>query len=160
VALPLIRSTARVVPVLGLVVLVACSEEPPSENCPARAAFHVVVRAAQGPVPSQTAISIDHGGGTEEFRLDEALKTELLFCEALYADTDAGLEAGATIDAGKSEVLSVSCDLWTQAATEVTVKAPGYPLLERQLAVETADGCIETQQVELLLDASDGAIED
>jgi hypothetical protein len=135
-------------------VLAGCSEDPPSEDCPARAAFHVVVRAAQGPLPTQTAISIDHGGGSEVFRLDVAMETEILLCEPMYAD------AGAA-DAGKSEVLSLACDLWTQGATDVTVNAPGYPLLERALAVETADdGCIQTQEIELLLDAGDGATED
>lgn len=140
---------------LALGVLAGCSEDPPPEDCPARAAFHVVVRAAQGPLPTQTAISIDHGGGTEEFRLDQPLEPEILFCEPSYSD--AGV---VDADAGKSEVLSVGCDLWTRGTTDVTVKAPGYPLLERQLAVETTDGCIQTQQVELLLDASDGATED
>jgi hypothetical protein len=59
--------------------------------------------------------------------------------------------------ASGDDVLSLSCDLWTQGATAVTVTAPGYPLLEKQLEVETESGCIRTVDVELLLDAGDAA---
>lgn len=132
----------------------ACAEEEPKEDCPARAAFHVVVRARSGPVPTQTAITVDHGGGSEEFRLDVPMKTEILFCKPMYDGDDGGP------DAGKIDVESVTCDLWTQGATDVTVEAPGYPLLERELEVETDDGCIQTVNVELLLDVGDAGNKD
>jgi hypothetical protein len=128
-----------------------CSEEEPMENCPARAAFHVVVRAQGAPLPDQTQIKVDHGAGSEEFQLDAPNRSpEILFCEPVSAD--AGVDAG-----GSDDVLSLACDLWTQGATAVTVTAPGYPLLEEELEVETESGCIQTVDVELLLDAGDAA---
>jgi hypothetical protein len=136
--------------VLLLAGALGCSEEEPKEDCPARAAFHVVVRAEGAVLPGETLITVDHGAGTEEYRLDApSTAPEILFCEPLW------LDAGA--DAASTDASSVSCELWTQGATEVTVSAPGYPPLEKQLEVETEDGCIRTVHVELLLDAGDAA---
>lgn len=131
-------------------VVLGCSEDDPKEACAARAAFHVVVHADGAALPAATLITVDHGAGTEEFRLDSPSNSpEVLFCDPLYADAD------AASDASTADVSSLSCELWTQGATEVKVSAPGYPLVERQLEVETEDGCIRTVHVDLLLDAGD-----
>lgn len=113
------------------------------------------MRANPGPLPVQTAITVAHGGGSEEYRLDAMMETEILFCEPMYETPDASADAGAS-----QPVRGVSCELWTQGATAVTVDAPGYPLLEKELAVETEQGCIQTVPVEMLLAAGDAATED
>lgn len=97
-----------------------------------------------GALPDATSIRIDHGGGSEEYRLGAAGHNEILLCQVAYPDAQA---SGAT---------ELACDLWTQSATDVTVTAPGYPPLARTLAVEVKDGCIHTLNVELLLDPGDG----
>jgi hypothetical protein len=135
----------------GLLALCAlliggCADEEPRPDCPARAAFEIVVRAADGPLPRQTAITVGHNGGTEAFRLDSGDQGEVVFCDAVYAG-----------DGGNDDVVAIACDLWTRSLTSVEVKAPGYPPLERELQLETEDGCIETQSVELLLDSGDGS---
>jgi hypothetical protein len=121
----------------------ACSSDPPNApTCPARAAFHLVVRASDGPLPVETAIKIEHGGASEEeFRLDRPdAKPEVLYCTPGRAD------------AAPDKVVEVACDLWTQAETRVTVTAPGYTELVTNLEVESSGRCIETSRVELALE--------
>jgi hypothetical protein len=142
---PLTSELWRVVALGLLLPLAGCAEDGPRPDCPARAAFEIVVRASSGPLPSQTAIVVDHSGGTEEYRLDAPHKREIVLCEALRADS--GAEAGAADD-----VLAVACELWTRSLTSVEVRAPGYAPLARELELETEAGCISTQAVELLLD--------
>ena len=131
-----------------------CSEDVKPRGCPARAAFHVSVRAVDGPLPRETTIDVEHGGGSEKYSIDAAgIKNEILVCEEVHAAEPDASDAGSS----ESEVVEISCDLWTQGATDVRVTAPGYPEIEKQLAVETDDGCITTLSVELTLDPCDGA---
>jgi hypothetical protein len=138
---------------LGGLWIAGCAEETPRTDCPARAAFELVVRAPNGPLPRQTTITVGHSGGMEQYRLDAQEKREVVLCEELRAD--AGDDAG-----GAGDVLSVYCELWTRSLTTVEVKAPGYAPLERQLPLETQESCIHTQSIELLLDPGDGSPSD
>jgi hypothetical protein len=138
----------RLLVALAVVVCGCSGESTPEPTCPARAAFRVVVRAADGPLPGKTAIKIEHGGTSqEEYRLDEPdAKGEVMFCKPTSVEDGSG-----------PDVLEVACDLWTQAETRLTVTAPGYPSLARKLAVETQGRCIATSEVELALDKGDGS---
>lgn len=102
-----------------------CSSSPPSgPDCPGpRAAFHVTITAKNGPLPSDTVVQVEYGGGSEKYDLAAPpAQPEIMFCHPSQADagasdsgsagsggggsTDAAIEAGhadAAIEAGHAD---------------------------------------------------------
>lgn len=133
---------------LGLLAL-ACSngdgDDP--KDCKLVAAFELTVRAVPGPLPADTTLEVQYGGGTETFRLDQGVQTqEVVLCDETAKD------AGAA-DGGVAEV---HCRLWTQGAAKVTVTASGYPTVEETLEAKAQGKCIQTVPVEIVLGDADG----
>lgn len=124
----------------------ACSSETPPEDCSAKAAFQLSVRAYAGSLPPDTRLTVKYGGGEETYALSDLVHDE----EAVLCDAE-GLDSG---DGGS--VSRLVCALWTQGAATVTIEASGYPSLERTLEAEAKNDCIETVPVDLVLGEEDG----
>jgi hypothetical protein len=132
--------------VLASGLCVACSSDPPPEDCSAKAAFQLSVRAHVGTLPPDTRLTVKYGGGEETYALSDLKHDE----EAVLCDVE-GVDSG---DGGGS-VSRLVCALWTQGAATVTIEASGYPNLERELKAEAKNDCIETVPVELVLGGED-----
>lgn len=149
-------------------VSAGCSSSPPSSpTCPGpRAAFHVIITAKNGPLPSDTVVKVAYGGGIEEYDLASPPdQPEVVFCTKVDADagagsgaTDGGVNDAGTPDAGSGPVAALSCDLWTNAAATINIQGSGYPVLEQQLEAEKDDCGIKTVDYSLVLGAGDGGI--
>lgn len=116
-------------------------------------AFRVLLTAADGPLPPDTALVVRHGAGTVEFHLDDPhSSSHVLFCG------DPARDGGSIApgDAGPLEVLL--CELWTGGAAHVTVTATGYPTLDDDLAPKLESSCLRTKDVELTLERSDAGL--
>jgi hypothetical protein len=103
--------------------------------------FVMTVTVADGPLPSDTHLTVRYGGSqTEEYAVggDAGTTRERVFC----SDTPAGDAA----------VASVTCELYTGQAAEVTIEASGYAPLVQVLSLERTDErCIVTQTVPIQL---------
>jgi hypothetical protein len=124
-------------------------------------AFRVLLSAADGPLPWDTSLEVLHGTGIEEFRLDQPHpNSEVLFCRD--ATRDGGwvepLDAAGGSDAGSGPqpVEALLCELWTDGPADITVSATGYPTVDRTLHAKSETGCIQTVDVELMLERGDG----
>jgi hypothetical protein len=133
--------------VLTCCLALACSSEP-KEDCTAKAAFHLSVRAHSGELPADTRLTVKYGGGEETYSLADLKHDE----EAVLCDAE-GADAG---DGGK--VSRLVCALWTQGVATVTLEASGYDDVERTLEAEAKNDCIQTVPVELVLGDEDGGI--
>lgn len=150
--------------VLALFAGSACTNSPPSgPNCPGpRAAFHVTITAKNGPLPPDTVVKVEYGGGSEEYSLaSPPPQPEVVFCDPIDADAgtganDGGSDAAGTTDAGTGPVMALSCKLWTNAAATIDVQGSGYPLLEQQLQAQKDDCGIKTVEYALVLGETDG----
>jgi hypothetical protein len=139
-----------VVVLAGACALVACSSSPP-DDCPkARAAFHVELRAPDGPLPSDTSLEVTYGGLSERYDLaSPPAQPSVVFCTPEYAD-------GGVDDGGAGPVEALICDFWTQAAATVVVSAPPYDVLTQDLEPKT-DACgVKTVDYPLTLQRGDG----
>ncbi len=130
-------------------------------DCPGpRAAFHVTITAKNGPLPPDTVVTVNYGGGSEEYDLaSPPAQPEVVFCDQVKADagtgaSDSGSDA-ATADAGSGKVMALSCKLWTNAAATIDIQGSGYPLLEQQLQAEKDDCGIKTVEYALVLGETD-----
>jgi len=136
----------------GLVVLMgaaalgtACSSDDGNQDpCTIEAAFQLTVRTVSGALPSDTLLSVQYGGGVEEFHLDGS-NGDL---KVVLCDVDA--------DAASQDVLS--CKLWTQGAATVTVTASGFPQVQRELEAKKKGECFQTVPVEVVLGDEDAGI--
>ncbi len=126
-------------------LIVGCSSNPPNDQqCAAKAAFQLSLSAYMSSLPADTSITVKYGGGEETYALSDPVhKEEAVLCDANRADADAG------------DVLGLVCALWTQGAATVTVKASGYPDMERALEAEAKNECIQTVPVDLVLGGED-----
>lgn len=117
------------------------------EDCKLVAAFDLTVRAVPGPLPQDTTLEVQYGGGTETFRVDQGVQAqEVVLCDDTKKDASAG-------DGG---VPQVHCKLWTQGAAKVTVTATGYSPVEEALEAKAKGKCIQTVPIEILLGDPDG----
>jgi len=125
-----------------------CPEED-TKPCDAPVmAFRVTLNAADGPLPPDTGLLVRHGTGNAEYHLQGLRSgTNVLFC----GDRDGGqIDPN---DAGKLDVLV--CELWTDGAAHVTVRAKGYLTLDEQLDAKLESGCLQTRDVQLTLERGD-----
>jgi hypothetical protein len=141
----MILSSRILCSVLACALALACSSEP-KEECTAKAAFHLSVRAYSGSLPADTRLTVKYGGGEETYSLADLKHDE----EAVLCDAE-GLDAG---DGGS--VSRLVCALWTQGVATVTLEAKGYDDVERTLEAEAENDCIQTVPVELVLGDEDG----
>jgi hypothetical protein len=137
--------SVAVLSVLASIGLLGCGSEP-KEECTARAAFQLSVRAHSGHLPPDTKLTVKYGGGEETYSLADLTHDE----EAVLCDAE-GADAG---DGGT--VSRLVCALWTQGVASVTIEASGYDDVERTLEAEAENDCIRTVPVELVLGDQDG----
>lgn len=112
------------------------------KDCKVVAAFDLTLRAAVGPLPPDTTIDVQYGGGIESYRVETGMQSQ----EVVLCDDDAA-------DAGY--VTRVHCKLWTQGAATVKVTASGYPAIEQTLEAKAQGTCIQTVPVEIVLGDQD-----
>lgn len=123
----------------------ACSgddgDDPP--QCAVQPAFDLTVNAVSGALPADTEILVEYGGAKESYRLDTGdAGQEVVLCK------EHGTDGG---DAGKA-VTSVTCKLWTQATSTVTVSGGGFPTVTEDLKPKYDDDkCLETVPVSIAL---------
>lgn len=132
---------------LALLVPAACEDEPspPGEGgggageggcapLPPTALYTLVIRAEEGPLPSDTTLEVRWSAGDEPvFVLDDQ-------------STHLTLEDGSNVvcdvpDTPKPE--SLTCELWTSGATEVEVTATGYDDHVETLTPDKMEDCDE-----------------
>jgi hypothetical protein len=124
---------------------VACGPDPkPDVPCDGPT-FDLSVRAASGPLPSDTRLNVRYGGNHdgESYALGEARTAQAVFC----TDTSA--------DGGAAGVTSIDCRLYTQGPARLDVTATGYePIVERDLTLtDEKSRCVPIEVVlEPLLD--------
>ncbi|HEY6557083.1 MAG TPA: hypothetical protein VI072_07405 [Polyangiaceae bacterium] len=140
---------------IGLAALTAgCTKDPEYEECIGdRPAFLVRVSARAESLPDDTRLKVQYGAGEEEYLLEQPPDApEVVFCTLLSRQVDAGsmieVEAGAPVQ----ELL---CELWTQGAATLTVRATGYPAQELNLRAERNECGIETVDYHVVLERAD-----
>jgi hypothetical protein len=139
--------------------------DPENSPCPGpQPAFRLEVRRASGEaLPGDTSVEvIFDGSGQETFSLAApAASLQVTFCGVVPAGAEP--DAGA-IDAGDSNdtagVRSIRCDLWTNGAAKVTVKASGLRTESRELEAHTNTcGVVTTpSEIALALPSLDGGL--
>ena len=128
--------TIRVVPFLPLafsaslaMALCSCSSSSDCSDPPrTHATFRLTVDAEGLPLPHDLRIIVHSGSGFEEYDLAAPNQApQLVFCtvdSGEVGSADASDDQNTPPDAGSLEVV---CDLWTDGAATVEVKASGYP---------------------------------
>lgn len=130
----------------------ACSPDTAPSGCPPpHPTFHLTIDCMEGPVPDDVTVSVVYGGGVEEFDAKSPADTpKSVFC-TLHYDHPGDASAGA----GGASISKVECELWTDGAATVTVKASGYPDLERSLSAQR-DACgLVTTEAQMTLEHGD-----
>jgi hypothetical protein len=126
----------------------SCNDDPVEPaNCGDTPDFIVIVSALDAPLPLDTVVSVEYGGtGTEEYRIPDDGKHQVLFCEP--SDRDGNPVEAAGGHGGESVALpsaggqggaggrprqlfeALRCELWTRGPATVTVTTKVYPLPE------------------------------
>lgn len=137
-------------------VLGGCSsDDAGSERCPpahSHPTFRLRVRAATGPLPPDVRITVKYGSGVEEFdATSPPVDPQAVFCQFERSDSDA-LEGGHRRGDRPQAVL---CELWTDGAARVHVRASGYEDIERDLVPETDRCGLVLTVEELVLERQD-----
>lgn len=138
-------------------LLGACtpSEEPGS--CPDEVppTFSITVRADEGPLPADTVLTLQYGGGVETYDLAEpGTEHSVMFCDpepAAHGVGGAGGAAGAGGAPASSTTEALRCDVWVEGAATIRVSGGEYPDLSQELQGEANDCGPETVQEELIL---------
>ncbi len=133
--------------ILGALIgalLGACSNEtPPDSNCPlAHPSFRLTVDADGQQLPHDVRITVRYGGtGTEDFIAAHPNQSpKIVFCDAQGPEAgpaDASDDHAAGSGDGYDQIV---CDLWTDGAATVEIRASGYPMTTRDLSANT-DAC-------------------
>ena len=99
---------------------------------------------------------VDHGAGEVVFDLDgDCLISDVLYCSPRNRGCEDQEDAGPDGSTGAQPVESLVCELWTDGAAQVTVTASSYPMLAKTLVAKSNGTCIETVDVELMLERGD-----
>jgi hypothetical protein len=131
-----------------------CSKDPQYDECTVvRPAFRVRVSARAESLPGDTRLQVQYGAGKEEYLLEQPPEEpDVVFCTLLSREVDAGsmieVEAGAPVQ----ELL---CELWTQGAATLTVRAAGYPTQELSLRADRNECGFETVDYGVMLERAD-----
>ncbi len=111
-------------------------------------AFRVTLTAADGPLPPGMELIVDHGTGEAKYHPGDPPSSQVLFCENRLAD-------GGPVDPDAGVYPALVCELWTDGAAHVTVRAEGYLTLDEQLDAKLESGCLKTRDVQLTLERGD-----
>jgi hypothetical protein len=87
--------------VLSAVLAPSCGPDAPPLECPEpHPSFDVLIVAKDGPLPSDTLVTVAYGGGSEEYRADAPGPKQVVFCEPTTADGGALPPMGAGGESG------------------------------------------------------------
>ena len=142
---------------LGMVLLSACQPEEEPASCPDESPppFFITVRANDGPLPSDTVLTLHYGGGVEIYDLAEPdTQQSVLRCDpepAVHGVGGAGGAAGAGGAPASSATESLTCELWIEGAATLRVSGGEYPDLSQELQGETNECGAVTVEAELIL---------
>jgi hypothetical protein len=149
-------------------LLVACKEDPPTPPDCSGPDFDVVITALDAPLPADTLVSVEYGGGEmEEYSPTEQPECHVLFCSpsdregnpvghggqcssgfdglgGAGGETSGG--AGGKASGGLLEGLR--CKLWTDGPATVTVRTSMYPIKPVPLSAKTGK-CTVSAEIEL-----------
>lgn len=146
------RVGARVALVGALALLTACQPTEPSV-CSGEVPpppFTVTVRAADGPLPTDTLLTLAYGAGMEEFALEAPpIDPMVMFCEPKGTSGAAGA-AGAGGEAATTTEALV-CNLYVEGAATLWVTGGDYPELVEELQGEANECGPENVEAELVL---------
>jgi len=119
-------------------LLTACSAKDDPAQCPApHPTFRLTVEAGGKPLPWELEVEVKYGGGVEVYdAAHPSIAMQVLDCKPVI-DADAGADASSS---DKGHLVRLVCDLWTDGAATVKVRAEGYPEQELELSA-TADDC-------------------
>ena len=124
-------------------------------------AFRVLLIAPEAPLPDNTALTVEHGTGTEVFLIAQPFpSSDVVFCCLSTREGECVEPPDASAYDGGSDAPPVEglfCELWTDGPADVTVEARGYPELKRNLEARSNDGCLQTVDVTLELERPDAA---
>jgi hypothetical protein len=128
----------------------ACSNDDGADpkQCSVVPAYELTLTAVSGPLPPDTRLTVQYGGGTETYRVDTGDQDQkVVLCKT---DVPDGGDAGPV-------VTEVRCELWTQGSTLVTVEATGFDTVEKSLKPDKDGDCFNTLPVEITLGDQDAA---
>lgn len=122
-----------------------------------------MVTAENGPLPSDTVVTVKSGSGVEAYALaSPPLQPETVFCHPMGADAGADASADASADTGPADasvpprpIDALFCLLWTNGAAQVTIRGSGYPDLIQMLDAQRDSCGIKTVDESLVLGAPD-----
>jgi len=139
--------TRVVLVVCALALLTACEPKEPSAcSGDVLPPFTVTVRAADGPLPADTLLTLAYGAGIEEFALEAPPSDPMvMFCKpkGTHGTAGAGGEAPTTE--------AVVCDLYVEGAATLWVTGGDYPELVEELQGEANECGPENVEAELVL---------
>lgn len=133
----------------------ACSPSSPAETCPppySHATFRLTVKAEGTHLPRKVMITVKYGSGEEVYDAEHPNQSpQVVFCDQVQED--GGVIGGDASAAGAAD--SVVCDLWTDGAATIKIKAEGYADIERNLKAESDDCGLKLTQATVTLEHGD-----
>jgi hypothetical protein len=149
-------------------LVVSCEDDPPHPaDCPSGPDFEVLISALDAPLPADTVVTVNYGGGVvEEYRIPDHGKHHVLFCAPSDREGnpvnvgghggEGALEApGGRGGAPSSGFEALSCELWTDGPATLSVETSRYPTRTEELRAKNGK-CTVSSEIEL--SADDGGV--
>jgi hypothetical protein len=141
------------------VIAGACGPDAPTQDaCAGKPDFIVRVQPKEDLLPRGTRVELLYGGGSKEpYEIGKANRPQVMFCDPKPLFPEASGSGGAAGHAGSNEagsggsehgVSALVCELWTSGPASLTVLAPGFEKVERNLELEPEE-CPLEELVEL-----------
>lgn len=132
---------------LALLALASCDDEPPPPADCTTPDFDVVITAVDAPLPADTVVTMEYGGGDDEYRLtNDPEGPENLFCSPsdrkgnpISGDAGEGGQSARNADGGAGGAPSggtiegLRCDLWSDGPATLTITTSMYPVTVAKL---------------------------
>jgi hypothetical protein len=102
-------------------------------------AFRVLIRAEGDALPSDLALSVRFGGGSESYQLGGPTQgaERILFCESVVGPYAAPAEPSPEeeVDASATPLSDegLECDVWADSSVTLSVSGTGFVPVEREL---------------------------
>ncbi|HEX6275230.1 MAG TPA: hypothetical protein VFZ53_19455 [Polyangiaceae bacterium] len=146
-------------------LLLSCKKDPPHPaDCPSGPDFEVLITALDARVPSDVIVSIQYGGGEDEYRIPDHGKHSALFCTPSDREGNP-LQAGGVggerpVERGPggfggagpgAGLEALACELWTDSPATLTVETTMYPTATEELSAKKGK-CVVFREIVLSLD--------
>ena len=124
-------------------LLSSCKDDPPQPADCAGPDFDVVISASEGPLPPDTSVLLEYGGGPDdEYKVvGDSMMHKVLFCApsdregnppgatgGTTGSGNAGLTGlgGAGGESSEGETEAIRCTLWTDGPARLTIETSVY----------------------------------